>query len=358
MQIEELDLSVRTFNSLKRMGIDCVYELTAKTEEELMKPGILQVSSLMEITQKLASIGLSLGDPNENKKVYIVANTMHEDFFIHAATADKDLADAVYAKLADEYRGTDYEKDLELLEFNDKIALDLLNKEPRKAPIPEPKKPCAKFEFKMRRQENEQEFECILTKISDIKNGIVTVPTCNSQGHPVSGIESRDIFRDSHSSCSTVAVPRNDLVSIIIPEGVQWIGELAFESCYNLRCVSLPDSLRKIGRRAFSDCRKLESITIPDNVTIIESLAFFRCQSLTSIVIPPSVKRIGNRAFLNCKELLHVTIPEHCEIGASAFNGTKYAKQLKANAGEEASDDELLYDDSECDEDEYYFGEE
>ena len=59
MTIEELDMSVRSFNSLKRSGINTVEELTNKTEEDMMKIRNLGKKSLEEITQKLHSLGLS-----------------------------------------------------------------------------------------------------------------------------------------------------------------------------------------------------------------------------------------------------------------------------------------------------------
>lgn len=59
-------------------------------------------------------------------KVYVVANT--DDFHIFAATANKELADAVYNKLLDrDYRGMKYASELELLEYTDDEALALLN---------------------------------------------------------------------------------------------------------------------------------------------------------------------------------------------------------------------------------------
>ena len=59
MTIEELDMSVRSFNSLKRSGINTVEELTNKTEEDMMRIRNLGKKSLEEITQKLHSLGLS-----------------------------------------------------------------------------------------------------------------------------------------------------------------------------------------------------------------------------------------------------------------------------------------------------------
>ena len=60
--IEELDLSVRSYNCLKRAGVQTVLELTEKTEEEMMKVKNLGKKSLKEIKEKLAAYGLSFKD--------------------------------------------------------------------------------------------------------------------------------------------------------------------------------------------------------------------------------------------------------------------------------------------------------
>ncbi|GGK21079.1 DNA-directed RNA polymerase subunit alpha [Caldalkalibacillus thermarum] len=60
MTIEELDLSVRSYNCLKRAGINTVQELTQKTEEDMMKVRNLGKKSLEEVQSKLAELGLSL----------------------------------------------------------------------------------------------------------------------------------------------------------------------------------------------------------------------------------------------------------------------------------------------------------
>ena len=62
MPIEELDLSVRSYNCLKRAAIMTVSELTQKTEEEMMKVKNLGKKSLKEIKEKLAENGLSFHD--------------------------------------------------------------------------------------------------------------------------------------------------------------------------------------------------------------------------------------------------------------------------------------------------------
>jgi DNA-directed RNA polymerase subunit alpha len=65
MTIEELELSVRSFNCLKRASINTVEELTQRTEEDMMKVRNLGKKSLEEVKSKLAELGLSLKPSDE-----------------------------------------------------------------------------------------------------------------------------------------------------------------------------------------------------------------------------------------------------------------------------------------------------
>ena len=65
MTIEELDLSVRAYNCLKRAGIDTVEDLTNRTEEDMIKVRNLGKKSLEEEIQKLHSLGLDLKKEEE-----------------------------------------------------------------------------------------------------------------------------------------------------------------------------------------------------------------------------------------------------------------------------------------------------
>lgn len=65
MTIEELDMSVRSFNCLKRAGIDTVEDLTNRTEEDMIKVRNLGKKSLEEVIQKLHSLGLDLKKDEE-----------------------------------------------------------------------------------------------------------------------------------------------------------------------------------------------------------------------------------------------------------------------------------------------------
>ena len=65
MTIEELDLSVRSYNCLKRAGINTVEELNDKTEEDMMKVRNLGKKSLEEVQHKLEELGLGLRNHEE-----------------------------------------------------------------------------------------------------------------------------------------------------------------------------------------------------------------------------------------------------------------------------------------------------
>lgn len=65
MTIEELDLSVRSFNCLKRAGINTVEDLIGKSEEDMMKVRNLGRKSLEEVMYKLNSLGFSLQKEDE-----------------------------------------------------------------------------------------------------------------------------------------------------------------------------------------------------------------------------------------------------------------------------------------------------
>lgn len=65
MTIEELDLSVRSFNCLKRAGINTVEDLITRSEDDMMKVRNLGRKSLEEVIEKLHSLGFRLSDEEE-----------------------------------------------------------------------------------------------------------------------------------------------------------------------------------------------------------------------------------------------------------------------------------------------------
>ncbi len=87
------------------------------------------------------------------------------------------------------------------------------------------------------------------------------------------------------------------ITSVVIPEGIQYIGQEAFYQCKELTRVLLPQSLRYIGKNVFNYNRSLTEIDIPDQVIHIDRHAFFDCRQLLRIRVPDSVGFLGADVF-------------------------------------------------------------
>ncbi|MDE7365057.1 MAG: leucine-rich repeat domain-containing protein [Ruminococcus sp.] len=117
--------------------------------------------------------------------------------------------------------------------------------------------------------------------------------------------------------------------SIVIPDSVESIGNMAFYSCMSLKSAVISDNVKSIGHGAFEHCYFLESVNIPKNVKVIEYGTFWGCHCLKSIVIPDSVESIGNSAFFSCGLLASLTIStDVSEIGRDAFKGCDCLKNI------------------------------
>ena len=105
-----------------------------------------------------------------------------------------------------------------------------------------------------------------------------------------------------------------NLTSIVIPSGVEEIGDYTFKDCNNLRVVKLPDTLTKIGYNAFESCQSLKNITLPEGLKEIGSYSFKACTYLQKITIPKSVTVLGNCAFSSCTALKEVNMSDESEF--------------------------------------------
>lgn len=106
---------------------------------------------------------------------------------------------------------------------------------------------------------------------------------------------------------------------VIIPNGVEIIGEDAFHNCGRVTSIHMPNSVTSIEKRAFGSCNRLASINISDNVKKIGDSAFFKCEKLVSIKIPSSVTSIGEGVFGYCEGLKEIIIGDNISIGEAAF---------------------------------------
>ena len=103
---------------------------------------------------------------------------------------------------------------------------------------------------------------------------------------------------------------RANIVSVVLADGVERIGNNALYDCYSVSGVNIPDSVRAIGDMAFYSCTSLTNVTIPQSVLTIGYSAFNYCTSLTSVMIPASVTEIGAYAFADCTSLTEIRVAQ------------------------------------------------
>ena len=112
----------------------------------------------------------------------------------------------------------------------------------------------------------------------------------------------------------------SQLKQIIIPSGVQTIGNNAFNGCSALTGVTLSNTVTTIGESAFRRCYTLKSIALPNTVTSVGEYAFAYCTSLTGATLSTSLEAIPQGMFHSATTLSSITIPSSVSrISGSAF---------------------------------------
>lgn len=155
---------------------------------------------------------------------------------------------------------------------------------------------------------------------------------CNGTEYKVTGI-SDSAFTD----CKSIR-------SVVISEGITYMGEEAFRRCDNLKRISIPSTLKSFtaeglmaleeitlaeGNIAFTlkdgalftndmknillypACRSGKSFAVPEGVTEIRQNCFYSNQNLESILLPESLETIGDGAFYECHKLRSISVPEN-----------------------------------------------
>ena len=110
-------------------------------------------------------------------------------------------------------------------------------------------------------------------------------------------------------------------IELVIPDGVETIGEHAFYCCKNIGVFHLPGTAKTIEGFSFSNCM-MKSISLSKQVEYIGDAAFMSCKNMEMLVIPDGVKEIRMSLLNNCYNLAYVYIPESVRvIESSAFTG-------------------------------------
>lgn len=124
---------------------------------------------------------------------------------------------------------------------------------------------------------------------------------------------------------------RRKIKKIIIPEGVQHIGRMAFHDTQGLEEVVFPSTLESIDQSAFWGCASLKTINLPDSLIHLGPSAFSRCSSLTRIEIPGSVSMSGFtwNIFADCKELKEIVVHHGVDcLPHMAFSGCRKLQRV------------------------------
>ena len=132
----------------------------------------------------------------------------------------------------------------------------------------------------------------------------------------------------------------DDIISVIVPEGVVSIGDAAFQLCLKMANISLPSTLNSIGEQCFQHCIELSSIIIPDNVTVLNDSTFYDCSKLTDIQLHDNITTLGPQSFVGVPIESFIFPKNLVSIGSFAFAGTKiknivipdHVKVLEMNA--------------------------
>ena len=114
-----------------------------------------------------------------------------------------------------------------------------------------------------------------------------------------------------------------DIVNVVIGDGVTTISDNAFAYCVALKNVTFPaNTLTTIGSWAFSGCSSIKSMVLPDSVTFIGGGAFSYCENLESITLSKNITAVNEFTFSGCTSLISITIPDKVTtLGDSAFSG-------------------------------------
>lgn len=126
---------------------------------------------------------------------------------------------------------------------------------------------------------------------------------------------------------------RRKIISVKIPDSVEFIGVGAFEGCCMLAKIDIPGSVKLIDNRAFSSCINLKAVNfLARGLETIGHGAFYGCSMLKMLEIPDGAIAIGSKAFSSCSSLRNVIIPDSVNEIYADYGGTIFCSSPNATA--------------------------
>ena len=116
--------------------------------------------------------------------------------------------------------------------------------------------------------------------------------------------------------------------TIELPDSIKIIGPFCFQLT-NIKSIQVPSSIEEMNG-AFRDCENLESVDMSKtSIKDIATNAFHGCEKLNTIILPDTIQTIGMNAFAGCRSLENINIPDCLEeIGPLAFNNCNSLKSI------------------------------
>lgn len=111
---------------------------------------------------------------------------------------------------------------------------------------------------------------------------------------------------------------KSSITSVTLPSSVKRIEALAFLNCNNLSEIVLQDGIEYIGERAFENTA-IEEIVFPQSLTTIWLEAFCKCRNLTYVKLPDQLDVVARWAFRSCMKLERIEIGNILEFGPGIF---------------------------------------
>lgn len=129
---------------------------------------------------------------------------------------------------------------------------------------------------------------------------------------------------DQSDFINMITRPAN-ITNIVVPEGVENIGDYAFYSWNNLKEVSLPNTLKHIGLQAFaySNNMTLKDNKLPSSLRSLNYYAFSQCSKLVLFEFPENITVIPAECFRSCSSITNLNLTNITAIESNSFNGTK-----------------------------------
>ncbi|MBQ7294416.1 MAG: leucine-rich repeat domain-containing protein [Clostridia bacterium] len=119
------------------------------------------------------------------------------------------------------------------------------------------------------------------------------------------------------------------ILGIVVEDGIDVIGKNAFLGCINARTASIAESVRLIDNAAFSRCSSLEEIVLPSRLRRLGDDVFLGCEGLKVVAIPDSVTAMGSGVFMDCTALESVKLSSAItEVGRWSFANCPSLKEI------------------------------